>query len=293
MGQGTIYPDTIETGGTKHSNKIKTHHNRVDLVMEMIRAGRVIEPISQLYKDEVRELGEKLGLPHAMVWRHPFPGPGLGVRILCSSEEVRVEFDETTSSHGDASLGPSADYFVLPIKSVGVQGDFRTYKHPALLRDRIEGEIPDRAWNDIEKKATQLINRDPEVNRAVVLVAGQFDGGMESVREVVVRRCDISESRVSLLQQADDIVTRTLEEMDLYGKIWQFPVVLAPMAFSGVGEESVILRPVESIDAMSASVGKLPWEFYEKVSAEILKDERVSAVLLDVTNKPPGTIEWE
>jgi len=69
MGQGTIYPDTIETGGTKHADTIKTHHNRVDLVQEMIAAGKVIEPIAELYKDEVRELGEELGLPHALVWR--------------------------------------------------------------------------------------------------------------------------------------------------------------------------------------------------------------------------------
>jgi len=273
MGQGTIYPDTIETGGTKHASKIKTHHNRVDLVQKMIDAGKVIEPIAQLYKDEVRQLGEKLGLPPTMVWRHPFPGPGLGVRILCSD----VEMGETYS--------PEVEYLRLPIKSVGVQGDFRTYRHPALLK------LDPR--EDHEKMATQLINRDPEINRAVVMIASQFEGGVEAIREAAVRKSDVNAERAKLLQQADDIVTRYLLEMDLYSTVWQFPVVLAPLSFNGVGEEMVILRPVESIDAMSASVGKLPWEFYEKVASEILKDKRISAILLDVTNKPPGTIEWE
>ena len=78
LAQGTIYPDTIETGGTKRADTIKTHHNRVPIIEEMIAEGRVVEPLAELYKVEVRELGETLGLPEEMVWRHPFPGPGLG-----------------------------------------------------------------------------------------------------------------------------------------------------------------------------------------------------------------------
>ena len=76
LGQGTIYPDTIETGGTKRADTIKTHHNRVPVIEEMIAAGRVVEPLAELYKVEVRELGERLGIPRDVIWRHPFPGPG-------------------------------------------------------------------------------------------------------------------------------------------------------------------------------------------------------------------------
>ena len=94
LGQGTIYPDTIETGGTKRADTIKTHHNRVPVIERMIEQGRVVEPLADLYKVEVRELGEKLGIPHDLVWRHPFPGPGLGVRLLCSTgDESRDGFD--------------------------------------------------------------------------------------------------------------------------------------------------------------------------------------------------------
>ena len=88
LGQGTIYPDTIETGGTRRADTIKTHHNRVPVIEDLIEQGRVVEPLADLYKVEVRELGEKLGIPHDLVWRHPFPGPGLGVRLLCSAGEA-------------------------------------------------------------------------------------------------------------------------------------------------------------------------------------------------------------
>ena len=91
LGQGTIYPDTIETGGTQHADTIKTHHNRVEAVQTMIEMGLVIEPLKDLYKDEVRRLGEEIGLPHDLVWRHPFPGPGLGVRILCAEKEDTID----------------------------------------------------------------------------------------------------------------------------------------------------------------------------------------------------------
>lgn len=94
LGQGTIYPDTIETGETKNADKIKTHHNRIEEIQKMMDAGFVIEPLRELYKDEVRTLGQELGIPQALVWRHPFPGPGLGVRILCAEQESRMTNDE-------------------------------------------------------------------------------------------------------------------------------------------------------------------------------------------------------
>src|SRR5271157_3857784 len=101
LGQGTIYPDTIESAGTKHAERIKTHHNRVDAVMELLEKGEIVEPLALLYKDEVRDLGKALGLPDALVWRHPFPGPGLGVRLLCSDgKEFAV--DDAASSTASA-----------------------------------------------------------------------------------------------------------------------------------------------------------------------------------------------
>ncbi len=274
LAQGTIYPDTIETGATKNSVKIKTHHNRVPEIQKLIDDGKVIEPIADLYKDEVRALGEALGLPKELVWRHPFPGPGLGVRILCSAEKIeKLSLAVTDYKY--------VQYRTLPLKSVGVQGDFRTYRNPAIL------ETKERDLETLEKISTELINKSEIINRVLYPLS---DNKFETC-EVI--SCDLDPARVQRLQKADHIVSQVLLEMNLYSEIWQFPVVLAPISFDGKGIESVILRPIDSIDAMSATVGKLPWEFFETVTNKILSDTDISSVFLDITSKPPGTIEWE
>ncbi|MCF7905904.1 glutamine-hydrolyzing GMP synthase [Candidatus Gracilibacteria bacterium] len=299
LAQGTIYPDTIETGGTAHADKIKTHHNRAPQVQKLIDEGKILEPIKELYKDEVRALGELLGLPAELVWRHPFPGPGLGVRILCSAEKLQITNDELPMGKVDAfTLQKDEKPFItLPIKSVGVQGDFRTYKYPAILKSSIfnlqssatDATAPSRL-QELEKLSTNLINHYSDINRCLFLLDTNFEG---NIREILLNKKCVQQKRVEILQRADDLVMRVLHEMKLYGDVWQFPVVLLPVSFNGTGEESIVLRPIDSVDAMSASVGKLPWEFFAKVAAGILQDEAISAVFLDVTSKPPGTIEWE
>lgn len=282
LAQGTIYPDTIETGGTKNADTIKTHHNRVPEIQKMIDAGLVIEPLADLYKDEVRALGELMGLPHELVWRHPFPGPGLGVRILCAETPEEVIKPEAVNAF---TLQRNKKPFeILPLKSVGVQGDFRTYKHPGLLT------VNNDDLAELEALSTKLINHYTDINRCVKLLGQNYVG---KINKTNIAACDVNTERVNRLQRADHIVTSTLHSMDCYNDVWQFPVVLAPISFNDAGEESIILRPIDSIDAMSATVGKLPEAFFESVTTEILKDPHISAVFLDVTSKPPGTIEWE
>ena len=219
-----------------------------------------------------------MGLPQELVWRHPFPGPGLGVRILCNQE-----------AQTDLPIVPSTDgqYAKLPVKSVGVQGDFRTYKSPGMLflKGREEASL-----SELESLSTQLINQNSDINRCLKLLQVNFG---EDIKSVSISCSAITPERVQRLQRADHIITQTLQDMGLYQKVWQFPVVLAPLSFNGVGQESIILRPIDSIDAMSASVGKLPFDFFSRVTGEILQDPTLSAVFLDVTSKPPGTIEWE
>jgi GMP synthase (glutamine-hydrolysing) len=132
LGQGTIYPDTIESGGAKHAKVIKTHHNRVPLIEQMIADGRVSEPLKELYKTEVRALARQLGVPVPLLSRHPFPGPGLGVRLLCSKGG---DVSPSVESEMTAALAPfpTLSGFALPIKSVGVKADVRSYEHPVLL----------------------------------------------------------------------------------------------------------------------------------------------------------------
>lgn len=277
LAQGTIYPDTIETGGTKNSAKIKTHHNRVPEIQKLIDEGKVIEPLSDLYKDEVRELGKILDLPKDLIWRHPFPGPGLGVRILC--QETEEVYKESACEKFIKS-----NYVQLPIKSVGVQGDFRTYRNPAVLLGQTFN------IEKLEQFATELINQKNDINRALFCLGRQ---SKEKLKLCEIKKSFVSKSRIETLQKADDFVTKFLERGNLYNKVWQFPTVLVPISFNGYGQESIILRPINSIDAMSASVGNLPWEFFSEVTKQILEDSKISAVFLDVTSKPPGTIEWE
>jgi GMP synthase (glutamine-hydrolysing) len=117
LAQGTIYPDTIETGGTQRADVIKTHHNRVKAVRELMAAGRVVEPLAELYKVEVRELGERLGVPHAALWRHPFPGPGLSVRLLCSrGVEDRAGFEELEPALAEVARQSGFSILPLPIR---------------------------------------------------------------------------------------------------------------------------------------------------------------------------------
>ncbi|MBW8889760.1 MAG: glutamine-hydrolyzing GMP synthase [Fibrobacteres bacterium] len=276
LAQGTIYPDTIESGGTKNAAVIKTHHNRVGAILELLAKGLVVEPLADLYKDEVRELGELLGIPHRLVWRHPFPGPGLGVRLLCSAKADR-KVDPGVTAKVLATLAPEGlDGEVLPVESVGVQGDARTYAHPLLLRGL-------RDWEKSDKLAVALANRIREVNR-VVLELGALPGPYKTV----AAQCD--KPRLDLLREADDICTRFLEAENLYATLWQMPVVLLPLEKGG--QPVFVLRPVISSEAMTARFAALPFPLLDKLWTA-LKAAGAGAMLYDITHKPPGTIEWE
>ncbi len=274
LGQGTIYPDTIETGGTKHADHIKTHHNRVDAIQKLIEQGLVIEPLKELYKDEVRVLGEELGLPRELVWRHPFPGPGLGVRILCAKEP----FQSTSPTCG----GVKIPNIILPVKSVGVQGDGRTYRHAVALF----ANDPFTVTPEHLKLATEIPNKDKDISR-VLLCASQSD-----VPTITFSPGYLTRDRADLLREADDIAQRVMREDGLGDAIWQFPVVLLPFGTSKNGQ-SIVLRPISSTDAMTANAFVLPSKTLKKMTEAITKIPDIDLVFLDLTNKPPGTIEWE
>ncbi|MFH1670494.1 MAG: glutamine-hydrolyzing GMP synthase [Patescibacteria group bacterium] len=269
LGQGTIYPDTIETGGTKHADQIKTHHNRVESVQKMIDQGLVIEPLKDLYKDEVRELGEELGLPHDLVWRHPFPGPGLGVRILCGREpESGIRNQESGK--------------LLPVKSVGVQGDGRTYRHAIAFFSEQPCEVSQELW----KQSTDIPNKDPQINRVLKCTSHSKPVEFVFTPGYIIR------DRADLLREADAIVSEEMHRARLYEKIWQFPVVLLPFGKSK-GGQSIVLRPIESTDAMTANGVHLPEDVLKKMTEQILSLDGIDLVFLDLTSKPPATIEWE
>lgn len=275
LGQGTIYPDTIESGGTKHSHKIKTHHNRVPQIEALIREGKIVEPIADLYKDEVRELGRYLGLPEKWIERHPFPGPGLVVRMIASPEKTPPNIDFT-----DLKLPQTAEIEILPILAVGVQGDQRSYAHCAVLND-FTGD-----WKELERTAVLITNFKKEINRVV------FAPGLQKLETFFYTKLTLDKTDTDVLREADAIVNRILYEEKIHTKIWQMPVVLIPV---GTKPDSfgVVLRPVESQEAMTANFYEMERKILFAIREELLKVPKISLVLYDLTHKPPGTIEWE
>ena len=283
LAQGTIYPDTIETGGTKRADTIKTHHNRVPIIQEMIDAGKVVEPLAELYKVEVRELGEKLGLRHDAVWRHPFPGPGLGVRLLCSTgREDREGFHEVEPALAVVAAGAGAGLrlTVLPFRSVGVKADLRAYEHPVMISG-------DSDWEDLLRVAGTVYKTVPGINRCIWNLGG---AAPETLR---VLAATMTRERLDLLREADAIVMDGLRRHGIYHEIWQCPTVLVPLEIDGRGRELVILRPINSERGMTATPYRLPDALLGELREALLALEGVSGLALDLTTKPPGTIEWE
>ncbi len=193
LAQGTIYPDVIESGGakTKKAMTIKSHHN-VGGLPETLGL-KLLEPLRDLFKDEVRELGVALGLPHDMVYRHPFPGPGLGVRILGEVkkeytdllrradaifiEELRNTFDEK-SDKSWYDLTSQAFAVFLPVKSVGVMGDGRTYDYVVALRAVVTSDFMTAHWAELPyallgKVSNRIINEVRGINRVVYDISGK------------------------------------------------------------------------------------------------------------------------
>ncbi len=191
LGQGTIYPDIVESYTAKGA-VIKSHHNVGGLPEKMNLS--LVEPLKELFKDEVRAVGEELGLPHEAVWRHPFPGPGLAVRVLGA----------------------------------------------------------------------------------------------------------VSEDRLNILRAADKVVQEELHASGWYSKVWQGFAILLPLCTVGMRNDTrtyenvVALRIVDSVDAMTATWTRLPYEVLEQISQRILREvDGVNRVVLDISSKPPSTIEWE
>ena len=261
LGQGTIYPDTIESGGTAKADLIKTHHNRVEGIQKLMEAGRIVEPLSSFYKDEVREIGRELGLPAEFLERHPFPGPGLAIRCLCSDM--------------DAPVTRIPEGWVVPVHSVGVQGDSRSYR-PVLAVESLEHE-----------SATELINQLATVNRVIGLI-----GSLVPMAELSVRRSGLTKERLDRLRNVDAIVRRLSLAAGFEREVWQFPIVLIPL---GTAErpDAVVLRPIFSVDGMTASSVPLPAALQAQLKTELLAVDGISAVFHDLTHKPPATIEWE
>ncbi len=189
--QGTLYPDVVESGGGFGAASIKSHHNVGGLPDDL--EFRLVEPLRSLFKDEVRRVGEELGLPPEIVWRQPFPGPGLAIRVVgeVTADRLRVlrEADaitreELTRAGLDRQIWQCPVVLLAQVRSVGVQGDGRTYGHPVVLRPVTSEDAMTADWarlpGDVMTRiSTRITNEVPEINRVVLDVTSKPPGTIE------------------------------------------------------------------------------------------------------------------
>nr|WP_318740670.1 glutamine-hydrolyzing GMP synthase [uncultured Treponema sp.] len=304
LAQGTLYPDIIESGGTKNSHTIKTHHNRVQGIQDLIARGLIIEPIRDLYKDEVRAIGKKLGLDDELVMRHPFPGPGLSINVLCNDgkswtskddEELaasKKELEEIKLDMFCAHCTQDLKRTVLPVRSVGVQGDFRTYRFPALLTFKDEGNgfyhFPGKR-EKIEECSSTITNAAKFLNRTCIKLYQKPSVKDEDLK-LQEGFCD--KRRLDQLREVDNIVLTELHKSGWYNKIFQHLTIDLPYA-SAEDKATFVLRPVISEDVMTARFAMLPEEILYTIVHKIAELDFVDALYFDATNKPPATFGWE
>ncbi|XP_043252177.1 GMP synthase [glutamine-hydrolyzing] [Colletes gigas] len=334
LGQGTLRPDLIESASALASGKadaIKTHHNDSELVRALRAQGHVVEPLKDFHKDEVRQLGRDLGLPDSLVTRHPFPGPGLAVRILCADEpymdkdfsetqvivKIMAEYEQmlqkkhgllnrvegaTSESERQHLRRVSSHYHItatlLPIRSVGVQGDRRSYSYVVGLSSEVttsEGI----AWEDLLFLAKLIPRVCHNVNRVCYIFGLQLHHPVTDITPT-----HLTSNVIATLREADHIANEMLASGGCMEAISQMPVVLIPLHFERDAasripscQRSVVLRPFCTNDFMTgtpAIPGKeLPMHVMKKMVIEISSIPGISRVLYDLTSKPPGTTEWE
>ncbi|PAV82858.1 hypothetical protein WR25_21133 [Diploscapter pachys] len=341
--QGTLRPDLIESASSLasgHADTIKTHHNDTALVRELRAQGRVIEPLKDFHKDEVRELGRDLGLPNDIVQRHPFPGPGLAIRIICAEKPYRCGSFDMIQSHlnilTNLAANPASEVelkvkqkmisaltdvqcdllmrsssvisittTLLPIQSVGVQGDSRSYSYVAGLSTDAR-PIP---WEMLFTYASIIPKLIHHINRIVYIFGSPVQAPVDAITVTRLNR-----KTVEKLQLADKCATDVLFGRNEEGRrderlndcsrvVQQMPVVMIPVDFdiadqSSSYRHSFVLRPFITNDFMTglaAVPGKhIPEKTVQEMTSRILRNVRgTSRIMLDLTGKPPGTTEWE
>jgi len=298
-----------------------THHNDTELVRELRAKGRVIEPLMDYHKDEVRELGVSLGLPRDLVMRQPFPGPGLGVRLICASKPyVGDDFEQTNVAVQDIvsleKVPPTRSAFkerverayggdisrlhssgliatILPFKTVGVQGDGRTYSHPCVLSGPT---TPD--WNLLLDFARLIPKVCHNVNRVVFAFGGPASGPYKQITPTFPGR-----EALDQLREADAVVNNALIKHNLTTKLSQVPVVSFPVDFSSSSSSvtsmrSIAIRTFVTNDFMTGvpacpGTDLMPTSVLREMVTGISMVEGISRVVYDLTSKPPGTTEWE
>jgi len=288
---------------------------------------QVVEPLKDFHKDEVRAIGRKLGLPEDLVIRRPFPGPGLAIRVLCAADpfidanfgEIEVvakvvvqyqqmsannhallnRIDNSTSEHDrelllTASGKQKYSANLLPIRTVGVQGDHRSYSYCVGIS--CEGEP---SWPDLKIFSRIITQVCHGINRVVFIFGAIVQN---PVHDITVTR--LTPTVLAVVRQADHVANQVLAASSASIKISQMPVVLLPVHLDRSPlkpvpsvSRAIVLRPFITEDFMTGEFAlpgrDIPLDTVQKMATEVLNVDGVSRVMYDITNKPPGTTEWE
>jgi GMP synthase (glutamine-hydrolysing) len=335
LAQGTLRPDLIESAShtvSAAAEVIKTHHNDTDLVRELRQKGHVIEPLSEYHKDEVRALGRDLGLPDELVARHPFPGPGLAIRIICCDHkpDIDEEFHSTnarlqyllTKFNPDDATVPMPEELaelrederevlrkllktthvsavLLPLKTVGVQGDGRSYKFIcALSSDNLASPDDPEAifhpdWAEMFGLAKFLPKIYHNINRVVYVFGKRI---RDPVTQITPTK--LTKDVIAQLQDADDKVNEILLHQDQLKCFSQAPVILFPVGFEkGDTHRSIAIRTLITNDFMTGAPAIPGVSFDRDALLSCVKScltvPGIARVVYDLTSKPPATTEWE
>jgi len=330
--QGTLRPDLIESASHLATNgglasTIKTHHNDTNLVRQLRANGRVVEPLKDFHKDEVRAIGRDLGLPDALTERHPFPGPGLAIRVICANTPyIENDFGETevlaklvvkykdllqkehallnriennTSERERDILFEAtglANYnaTLLPIRTVGVQGDHRSYNYCVGISCETNPN-----WEHLKFFARIIPQVCHSINRIVFIFGDLVQNPVHDITKTT-----LTPAVLATLRQADFLANQVLSSSGCTKNVSQMPVVLLPLHVDRSplkpvpsSARAIALRPFITDDFMTGQFAipgrDIPLDVVQKMVSEILTVHGVTRVMYDITSKPPGTTEWE
>ncbi len=285
--QGTLRPDLIESGNPEISNyahKIKTHHNDVALIRQARERGHVIETNRDWHKDEVRQVARMLGIDESIAGRQPFPGPGLAIRLIChDGVDWLTAEDHASFQAALTATDTSCRGLLTPIRSVGVQGDFRSYRNLALLY----GQGLDFDWDEVYRAGKRIANTDDNVNRV-----GYVLNRTEIPADASCRAVHINHDTVAMLRELDQLITARLA----LDNISQTLAVLVP--FAAPNRYSVAIRTFITNDFMTGRPAFIGRDVDPAVVAAVVADieaafPEIDLILYDVTSKPPATVEWQ
>ncbi len=289
LGQGTLYTDLIESGQGvgKSASNIKSHHNvGCDFIEGLREKNRLVEPNRWIFKDEVRKAAKEIGLPEKIYNREPFPGPGLGIRIVDGKKEWEDEAEGISEEVNEIANKYGLNAQVAPVKTVGVQGDHRTYSLLAVLRGKNE-------WESIRKAAKEIPRLISKINRVVYEIDSENNKESKTNRKIRSIPTRVTKENIRLLKEIDYKGREILNKHNI--TLSQTIFILFGADISGYGKRSVALRGVITDDFMTvrpAIAGKeISWEVIKEISRMVR--EEAGSLVIDVTDKPPATTCWE